>query len=364
MTPEIARATKPRGGEQVQIDFTTLGIAYVIGVTFLLLGYVFAGPVWVERHSIQLSGPGRPRRVSGFWGEFFLFSACALVAAIVRAFTDVEIVRDVLLPYGGWALAAFGAVLIAIMFYSQSVVAGAKRDGKDSKYCARLRSAYAPYAVYSAIIFGGGIMVLALLSVEFIHDQRDFNGQAEVVRQSVDHAIAASRAIGDPLDAARRGLTFMEDAIGEIAVSQNILQDQMNPVFIFAAVIFAVNILIVLSPIRSAFMQGAIDLTHILTAIAVGGVLLAGFVSYFLSYSVVIQETLLRMESVRPPAALGAWELSQRYNEMVVELNRSKNLLGFIQAIGGEGSGLALFAAGIQFTVDRIPGRAERKAEG
>lgn len=345
------------------LDLIALVTAYAIGVLFLLLGYVLAGPVWVERHSIQLSGPGMPRRVSGFWGEFFLFTACAAVAAIVRAFTDVAIVRDVLLPYGGWALAAFGAVLLMILVYSQSVVAGAKRAGKDRKYCARLRAAYAPYAIYSAIIFGGGVMVIALLSVEFLHDQHDFNTQADVVRHSIDAAIGASRAAGDQLEAARRGLTFLEDAIGEIAVSQNILQDQMNPVFIFAAVIFAVNIFIVLSPIRSAFMQGAIDLTHILTAIAVGGVLIAGFVSYFLSYSVVIQDTLARMEAVRPPAALGAWELSQRYNEMVVELNRSKNLLGFVQAIGGEGSGLALFAAAIQFTLDRIPGRSERKAE-
>jgi hypothetical protein len=55
--------------------------------------------------------------------------------------------------------------------------------------------------------------------------------------------------------------------------------------------------------------------------------------------------------------------LSQRFNEMVVELNRSKNLLGFVQAVGGEGSGLALFAGAIQFTLDRIPSREQRKAE-
>jgi hypothetical protein len=254
-------------------------------------------------------------------------------------------------------------VLLLVLIYSVNVVAGAKRDGKDSAYLLRLRAAYLPYAVYSAILFAGGIMVVALLGLEFAHDQLGFNTQAGIVRSAVDAATAQADAGGDPVEAARRGLTWLEDAMGEIAVSQNMLQDQMNPVFIFAAVIFAVNILIVLSPIRSAFMQGAIDLTHILTAIAVGGVLIAGFVSYFLSYSVVIQDTLTRMEAVRPNAALGAWELSQRYNEMVVELNRSKNLLGFVQAIGGEGSGLALFAAAIQFTLDRIPGRAERRAE-
>jgi hypothetical protein len=345
------------------LDLSVFAGAYALGVLFLLLGYVFAGPVWVERHSIQLRGPGMPRRVSGFWGEVFLFSACAGVALTVRAFTDVAIVADVLVPHAAAALAVFVAVLLLILFYSSSVVAGAKREGKDRTYCARLRAAYLPYAFYVAILFAGGILVLALLGVEFGHDQRAFNAQASVVGAAVDAATVAATVPGDALDAARRALTHLEDAIGEIAVSQNLLQDQMNPVFIFAAVLFAVNILIVLSPIRSAFMQGAIDLTHILTAIAVAGILIAGFVSYFVSYAEVIQDTLSRMAAARPDASLGAWDLSQRYNEMVVELNRSKNLLGFAQAIGGEGSGLALFAAAIQFTLDRIPSAEQRKAE-
>lgn len=345
------------------LDIATLVATYAVGVGFLLLGYVAAGPVWVERHSIQMSGPGRPRRVSGFWGEWFLFSACAGVVVTVRAFTDVDIVGGVLAPHWGWALAVAAATALAVGAYSFSVVNAARAEGKDTGYTKRLRDAYAPYAVYCAILFAGGIMVLALLCIEFAHDQRAFDAQAALVAGSVDAAIAAAQGGGDQQAAARAALTHMEDAIGEIAVSQSILQDQMNPVFIFAAVIFAVNILIVLSPIRSAFMQGAIDLTHILTGIAIGGVIIAGFVSYFASYADVIEDTLARMGAARPDAALGAWDLSQRYNEMVVELHRSKNLLGFAQAVGGEGSGLALFAAAVQFTLDRIPGRAQRKAE-
>jgi hypothetical protein len=347
----------------VALDLTALTVAYAIAIGLLALGYVFAGPVWVERHSIQLAGPGMPRRVSGFWGEWLLCTACAAVAGTVRAFTDVAIVRDVLTPNVMWAFLVVAAVVLIVWAYSFSVVAGARSEGKDAKYLARLAAAYVPYAGYAAILFAGGIGVLALLGVEFVHDQQAFNVQAETVRQSVDAAVAVANAPGAGDDAARRALTYLEDAIGQIAVAQNILQDQMNPVFIFAAVIFAVNILIVLSPIRQAFMQGAIDLTHILTAIAVAGILIAGFVSYFVSYADVIQDTLARMEAARPDANLGAWELSQRYNEMVVELNRSKNLLGFVQAIGGEGSGLALFAAAIQFTLDRIPSREARKAE-
>ncbi|MGE0741568.1 MAG: hypothetical protein AB7O98_09515 [Hyphomonadaceae bacterium] len=346
------------------LDITALAVAYAVGFGFLLMGYVAAGPVWVERHSIQMSGPGRPRRVSGFWGEYFLFTACAGVVLTVRAFTDVAIVRDVLAAHWGWSLVVLLATVGAVLAYSLSVVAGAKREGKDAAYQARLRKAYAYYAVYCAILFAGGIMVLALLGLEFAYDQRAFDAQAAVVSRSVDAAVASAQSGGDPLSAARGALTYLEDAIGEIAVSQSILQDQMNPVFIFAAVIFAVNILIVLSPIRSAFMQGAIDLTHILTGIAIGGVIIAGFISYFASYADVIQDTLQRMEAARPRADLAAWDLSQRYNEMVVQLYKSKNLLGFAQAIGGEGSGLALFAAAIQFTLDRIPGRGQRRAEG
>ena len=328
----------------MQLDFLVLGTAYAIGVAFLLLG---------------LTGPGRPRRVSGFWGEFFLFTACALVFVIVRFFTDVSIVSDVLAPHPLAAAAVVGAVVLIIWSYSVSVVAGAKREGRDAAYRGRLGRAYFAYAFYSAILFAGGILVLGLLGLEFAHDQAGFNAQAREITASVDNAVRAAQAGGDPAEAARRALTFLEDALGELAVSQNLLQDQMNPVFIFAASVFLVNILIVLSPIRSAFMQGAIDLTHILTGIAIGGIVLAGFVSYFLSYSQVIQHMLAQMEHARPAATLGAWELSQRYNEMVVQLNRSRNLLGFVQAIGGEGSGLAIFAAGLQFTIERIPKRGE-----
>lgn len=344
----------------MQTDFIALGTAYAIGVLFLLLGYVLAGPVWVERHSIQLTGPGRARRVSGFWGEFSLFSACALVFVVVRFFTGTHIVDDVVAPHLLFSAAVFGAVVVMVWTYSASVVSGAKRDGKDKGYRGRLAAAYTPYAVYSAILFAGGILVIALLAFEFAHDQVGFNAQANVITATVDQAVRAAHSGTDPVVASRSALTYLEDAMGDLAVSQDLLQEQMNPVFVFAAAIFLVNILIVLSPIRSAFMQGAIDLTHILTGIAIGGIVLEGFVSYFLSYSQVIQHMLNAMEAARPPAALGAWELSQRYNEMVVQLNHSKNLLGFVQAIGGEGSGLAIFAAGIQFTIERIGKRGER----
>jgi hypothetical protein len=352
-----AHAVSSAREAMVLTDLTALAAAYAAGTLFLLLGYVLAGQVWVERHSIQLTGPGRARRVSGFWGEFFLFTACAAVVGVVRAFTSVGILRDVIAPYPGYAAGVFAAVIVLVLLYSASVVDGARRDGEDGAYRGKLRNAYLAYSVYSAILFAGGLCVLALLGVEFARDQIGFARQADVVSSTVEAALNAARGGADQLAAATQSLTYLEDAMGEIAMAESALQDQMNPVFVFAALVFTVNILIVLSPIRSAFMQGAVDLTHILTAIAIGAVLIAAFVSYFASYSLIIEHTIAQMGAARPPASLGAWELSRRYNEMIVALNGQRNILGFAQTVGGQGSGLALFAGGVQFTLERIPAR-------
>jgi hypothetical protein len=136
----------------------------------------------------------------------------------------------------------------------------------------------------------------------------------------------------------------------------------MNPTFLFAASIFFVNILIAATPIKNAFLSGARAITQVSTAIAIGGVLLMGLLIYFGSYSVLIEEALKALAHVRPDPALGEWEATRRYNEVVVELNARRNLLGFAGAMGGEGSGVAIFAAGIQFAVDRTTKPKEASA--
>lgn len=120
---------------------------------------------------------------------------------------------------------------------------------------------------------------------------------------------------------------------------------------------FFVNVLIVATPIRRAFLSGARAITQVTTATAIGGILLIGLFIYFGSYSVMIDDALRALAPLRPDPALGAWEATQRYNEIVVDLNARRNLLGFAGAMGGEGSGLALFAAAIQFAVDRAADR-------
>jgi hypothetical protein len=337
-------------------DLILLGVTYAIAVGLLLLSYVLAGYVWVERHSVRYTTAKGPQRVSGFWGEFFIFTACAIVVMVALLFTSVD-VTDLVSHHQLWIALAFLATFAIYLIYALGVVGAAKRDGKDKAYLDRLRNAYCGYACYSVVFFACGALVIALLSIEFIADKAVFETQARAV---LDLLAQAQAATTDPLrDAAGRvdaSLAYMEEANGGVAMATNLLQDQMNPTFLFAASVFFVNILIVATPIKHAFLSGARTITQVSTAIAIGGVLLMGLLIYFGSYAVLIEQALSALTHIRPDPGLGEWEATRRYNEIVVELNARRNLLGFAGAMGGEGSGVALFAAAIQFAVDRAAG--------
>jgi hypothetical protein len=343
-------------------DLVLLGVIYALAVGLLLLSYVLAGYVWVERHSVRFTTSKGPQRVSGFWGEFFLFTACAIVVMVALLFTSVD-VTDLVAQHQLWIALAFIATFVIYLIYAFGVVGAAKREGKDKAYLDRLRNAYCGYACYSVVFFACGALVIALLTIEFLADKAVFETQARAVLDLLARADVASM---DPLrDAAGRvkaSLAYVEEANGGVAMATNLLQDQMNPTFLFAASIFFVNILIAATPIKNAFLSGARAITQVSTAIAIGGVLLMGLLIYFGSYSVLIEEALKALAHVRPDPALGEWEATRRYNEVVVELNARRNLLGFAGAMGGEGSGVAIFAAGIQFAVDRTTKPKEASA--
>ncbi|MES1156751.1 MAG: hypothetical protein ABUL73_03125 [Alphaproteobacteria bacterium] len=327
---------------------------YVVAVGFLLGAYVLAGYVWVERHSVHYTTPKGEQRMSGFWGEFVLFTACAAVVVVALIFTRTDL-TDLVSHHVGFILLGLVAVFAIYAVYARSVVVDARKDGKDAAYVTHLRNAYASYTVYAVLFFFCGALVIALLTLEFIADRAIFDTQAQIIMHTMAQAQAA--AVDPAREAASRvnaSLAYIEDANGGIAMATNLLQDQMNPTFLFAACVFFVNILIVATPIKHAFLNNATTITHVTTGIAIAGIILSGMLIYFGSYSVLIEHALAALKTMKPDPSLGEWEATQRYNQIVVELNARRNLLGFASAMGGEGSGLALFAAGIQFAVDRI----------
>jgi hypothetical protein len=126
--------------------------------------------------------------------------------------------------------------------------------------------------------------------------------------------------------------------------------------------VFAINILIRFTPAKNAFLDGARSATMVSTAGAIGLCFLLGLITYFHSYAGLLADCIASMSGLAPETRLGAWDMTQRYNELFVSLNERKNLFGLIKAVGGEGSGMATFAFGVQFALERVADREEAKA--
>jgi hypothetical protein len=340
--------------------------AYLCGLFFLYLGYRFGGRTWMRRHGLVWSDKKRKRLISGFWPELLLFTAGAiLVLTVDLAMSKVSLI-GLFQEAPQVAGAALGFVLLIVIVYSIVTVQKAKSDPRESKAdIRRLGRAYTAYAPYTVIFFTGGALVIYLLIRQFAFDQAAFEQEAAGVRalfaEAARLAAAHSAAIAtDQAQAARlyaEALSNVEFANGRIALATSQLQEQMNPVFIFATAVFAMNILIRFTPARNAFLDGARSLTLVTTAIAIGFAALFGLYVYFWSYSQLLDDAIRLMAGIAPDPRLGEWDMTRRFNELLISLNQGKNLFGFMAAIGGEGSGLATFVFGVQFALGRIQDR-------
>lgn len=353
-------------------DVAFTGAFYLIGLLSLYLGYRGGGRTWVRRHGlVWRSGPKR-RVISGFYPEMLIFTACAALLLVVDlAAPNVTLVSTIagspLLSLG-----AVGFVSLIVISYSVYAVRSAKDDpaerAGDHKRLARAYTAYTPYSI---ILFCGGALVLIMLARQFAVDQIGFDAEAGRVRDLFSQAQGLHaghlRALtsGDLQGAEQiyaQALSTIEIAQGRLSLATTLLQDQMNPVFIFATAVFAVNILIRFTPAKNAFLDGARSMTLVSTALAIGLCFLFGLYTYFHSYAGLLADAISRMHLIAPDSRLGAWEMTQRYNEVFVSLNERKNLFGLIKAIGGEGSGMATFVFGVQFALERLSDRDEKRA--
>lgn len=283
---------------------------WLIASAFLIAAYWRAGPVWIERHSLQFKTAGKNRRCSGAIGEMALLAACALLLWAVDATTPELNFVAVIAHHPWWALGALIFVSGIVAAYTASAVEHPDATTKKS-----LRQTYAIHAPYSTLPFGGGMVLIYCIVTQFIADTGTFGAAG------VDIITRAAAAAGASAAEAQRAVELSYvDAMMLLARAKN----QMTPVFIFAIAIFSINLLIFYTPMRGLYTTNAVFLTNVSTLIAIGAVAAAGAALYVVSYNAFIQEYMTALAAL-PRDLVGADAMFQRrFTDITLALEQKR----------------------------------------
>lgn len=336
------------------VDAAVVALAYIAALVLLFAAYRRADKIWLIKHSIITRGIGKRNIWRGEWGESVIVTFAAISALVVIFFTrDVsllEVIRD-------WPRITTGLlifVMLCVLGINLRTVLKAKKLGRSDRYVSSLRRTYRIYNGYCFCLFGMGAIIILMLAAQFQHDGAIFEQEVGRITAAFTqaHSIAA-RGDGSVLDHGR-SVAQAEEGFSRIALAGKALQNQFNPLFIFAGTLIVINIAINLTKMKSMFTGDAVSMTALFTYGPLVIIGLIGLLVYLNVYEVMLTESLAQLRAMTPPANLGDWELSKRHAEMVVELSNARNIFGFAQTIAGEGGGFAILAWGIQTALEKI----------
>ena len=302
-------------------------VAWLVAIATVSLAYVIAGPIWVKRHSLRFRVGKTVRRTSGAYGEIAIVTfAAAMVWLIDSAGKDVSL-GGLIADYPIFALGA--AVVVGLVVYIHGIRTALAAEPDER---VRLFFTYLVYGIYSLTVFAIGTVVVALLVMQAIADTQTLSSLA-------DKAIAGLPAGGAGSDADLiRSVEFsyldMQSLLSEA-------EDSMTPVFMFMAGIFAINLAIRLTPLRSLFINNAVLLTMISTLIGLLAVVAVGTWTYVGNYAAVITHYVDALDGLRPQAEAMRPFYVMRYSEIMVEMLDQKSLLSFVSRISSQWGGVA-----------------------
>ncbi|MBX3431019.1 MAG: hypothetical protein KF779_15650 [Hyphomonadaceae bacterium] len=300
--------------------------AWVAAVASVTVAYWIAGPIWIERHSLRYRMSGKMHRCSGAVGEITLLTfAAAMLVGIDLASPESSL--DDLFAIWPWQLSlAFLFILPFIWVHGVRTGLAAPRGQRK-----RLVLTYLIYSVFSTIFFYGGVLLMALLVRQYVLDYQN-------VQALTASALAPLSGDFADSDAVQRALEFSYlDA--QTLLSR--VEESMSPTFVFAAGIFAINLALRLTPLRSLYMKNAVLMTHLMTMLAIVAILVAGGWAYVGNYAAFIDTYLERLQSIRDTVAERGLDHFDRYTDIVVNMTNQKTLVGFITRLSNEWGGLA-----------------------
>jgi hypothetical protein len=317
---------------------------WLLGTALLAAGYWLAGPVWVERHSLKFHIGSRPARCSGAVGEAVIFSVCAGILYLVDITTPAFTISELLAQNARWWLLTAGVMAGVILLYSVSTALKSPAEGQAPDFRKRLVRAYLVYSGYSTLLFTGGLLLLITLLSQFSIDAKEFQATTSRI---LAEAVPASGSPDGMMAVIER--TFL-DAMTTL----NSVKDQMAPVFIFAIGIFAVNLLILHTPIRSLYLNNAVFLTNLSTLAAIAAIVIFGASVYIGAYSGFVNDYLQALGRFREPLESANWQAMGRYAQIFFAVDQKKNPIAFITDLSNDWGGLAAILGMLQWAVSQF----------
>jgi hypothetical protein len=302
-------------------------IAWLAAVATVVLAYIIAGPIWVKRHSLWFYVGKERRRVSGMYGEIAIVSfAAGMVWLIDSAGKDVSL-GGLMADYPMFTLGA--AIVVGLVVYVHGIRTAFAAE-PDERW--RLFFTYLVYGIYSLTVFAIGAVVVALLVTQAISDTQTLSGLADRAIAGLPAGIAASDA--DLIRSIEFSYVDMQSLLSEA-------EETMTPVFMFMAGIFAINLSIRLTPLRSLFINNAVLLTMVSTLIGLLAVVAVGTWTYVGNYAAVITHYVDALDGLRGQAQTMRPFYVMRYSEILVEMIDQKSMLSFVSRISSQWGGVA-----------------------
>jgi len=302
-----------------------------------------AGWVWVERHSLQFTIGSRPARCSGAVGEAIILGVCAGILYLVDLTTPAFTISDLIQQHPRAWLIALVVMATVIGTYSVLAAIKAPAEGRPADFRPRLARAYSVYSGYSTLLFTGGLLLLFTLVSQFSIDAKGFHAEAS--------RILAAAVPGGGTDAM---MGAIERTYLDATLALNSVKDQMAPVFIFAVGIFAVNLLILHTPIRSLYLDNAVFLTNLSTLVAILAIGICGASVYLGAYSGFVNDYLGALARFKEPLAAGSWQTMGRYSQILFTMDQKRNPIAFITDLANDWGGLAAILGMLQWAIGQF----------
>ncbi|MBY9066855.1 hypothetical protein K1X12_08080 [Hyphomonas sp. WL0036] len=302
-------------------------LAWLAAIASVVIAYIVAGPIWVRRHSLRFRVGKSVRRTSGAYGEMLLVSIGALMVWMIDSASPYASVEGIVSAHPMATLGVLVAVGLVVYIHGVRTALAA-----DTGERARLMLTYLVYGVFSLIFFAGGAALIFLLVQQTTADA----ARLHVLAQAAIGNIPGPEVTGS--DALMRGL---ELSYLDIQFMLQQAENSMTPVFVFMAGIFAINLAVRLTPLRSLFVNNAVLLTLVSTLIGLTAVIVVGTWTYVGSYASVITEYVGALEQFRSRTGLMKPEYVTRYSQITIEMMQQKSLLSFFSRISSEWGGIA-----------------------